>query len=868
MKNIYFNRSIVFTLAALLFLATQNVNAQVSINALSDVYTQNFGSIANSGTGVTWSNNSTIQGFYLRTESINPTPSYTADDGTLNSNGAFSFGNGTNTDRSLGFNQGRIGGSNAYIGLRIRNNTGTRITGGTVTWTGEQWRNNAAGNQTIKLGYKMNASDLSSTSGFTIDDANFFTAPYVGATATALDGNNSSNRAQVTNSFTVNMEPNEELMLIWYMERLSNMDVMSVDDISISFVGLPQTPVALPATDITSSSFRTNWLTSQYATGYYLTWYTTDYTYGAEDIYINGAGTSSYLVSDAPAGSEIIYEIRAYNSGSSTYSASTSNQVTTYTESSDPDYIFLGTVDNLWNRAANWSSNLVPGNTNSVIIRANCYVNIGNAVCNNMLIETDRMLTVGFGQNLTVNGEITEEGSANPTRVSIIIESNGILSSSTGNLMHHTDGIRGRIHRNTGGLFGEYHLVSVPLNTNTETEYSATFLGSYLARYNESANNWIQMNTPTDNIIYRDRGYMVMDPEPGGPGDPPYTYEGIFNQNQVSFAVSYTASNRGWNLVGNPYPSTIDWNSSTGWTKTNIDNTVYTWNGSDGYWQTYINGSSVNGGSRYIAPGQGFMVRTNSASPALIINYNARTTQTVSFFKSSNEEAPNSLRIKSIVNEKQDEALIVFNEQSTSMFDRNYDAYNLSPLTGTLLPDVYTLDADLNRYSINAMPYNNEDKTVDLAFKIGTDESVSFRFTGIETFTGIENLKILLEDTKTNYTQLLSENPEYSFAYYTSDDPARFKIHFAKTTGLFEQPSVQKYCQVFAINGELHIQYSSLSGNAGTAQIYDISGRTIASYQLNGNGSFITSVPFRAGAYLVKLSFSGHSEAHKVIISE
>ncbi len=75
--------------------------------------------------------------------------------------------------------------------------------------------------------------------------------------------------------------------------------------------------------------------------------------------------------------------------------------------------------------------------------------------------------------------------------------------------------------------------------------------------------------------------------------------------------------NSGWNLVGNPTPSTIDWNVS-GWTKTNMDGTIDVWNPSDtiGGYKTW-NGSTGSLGSGRIAPFQAFWVKANAASPLL-----------------------------------------------------------------------------------------------------------------------------------------------------------------------------------------------------------------------------------------------------------
>jgi hypothetical protein len=42
----------------------------------------------------------------------------------------------------------------------------------------------------------------------------------------------------------------------------------------------------------------------------------------------------------------------------------------------------------------------------------------------------------------------------------------------------------------------------------------------------------------------------------------------------VTFTSNNCTANDGWNLVGNPYPSNIDWNAS-GWTRTAVSGTFY-----------------------------------------------------------------------------------------------------------------------------------------------------------------------------------------------------------------------------------------------------------------------------------------------------
>ncbi|MBE7179503.1 MAG: hypothetical protein INR69_24080, partial [Mucilaginibacter polytrichastri] len=102
------------------------------------------------------------------------------------------------------------------------------------------------------------------------------------------------------------------------------------------------------------------------------------------------------------------------------------------------------------------------------------------------------------------------------------------------------------------------------------------------------------------------------------------------------------ANVRGYNLVGNPYASTIDWNSNsaaggTGILFSNandIDPKIFYLNNA-GPGQNYIWYDSSTGlssdpkASRYITSGQGFFVRAKSASATLTFTENAKAAQQV-----------------------------------------------------------------------------------------------------------------------------------------------------------------------------------------------------------------------------------------------
>ncbi|MCK7531371.1 MAG: hypothetical protein MZV63_10205 [Marinilabiliales bacterium] len=99
---------------------------------------------------------------------------------------------------------------------------------------------------------------------------------------------------------------------------------------------------------------------------------------------------------------------------------------------------------------------------------------------------------------------------------------------------------------------------------------------------------------------------------------------GIVNNGNISVTLNnhnntYT---QGMNLVGNPYPSPIDWASVAGWTKSNIDDAIYFFKASTtdqygGTYSSYVAGISTGGADMNIIPSmQGFFVHvSNGAFP-------------------------------------------------------------------------------------------------------------------------------------------------------------------------------------------------------------------------------------------------------------
>ncbi|MFZ4708001.1 MAG: GEVED domain-containing protein, partial [Bacteroidales bacterium] len=323
--------------------------------------------------------------------------------------------------------------------------------------------------------------------------------------------------------------------------------------------------------------------------------------------------------------------------------------------------VWVGSASTDWNTAGNWSTNVVPTASDNLTIPDVANTPVINhdpgsfAACNNMNIEAGATLTIAAGKALTVNGTLTNNAGV----TGLVILS---TVAGTGSLLHNTAFVPATINSyitgNTSLLSGvnTFNLVSVPLSPASISTQNL-FSGSYLQEFDVAANSWQGVSTPTSNFIGQSRGYMIYTPETA------HIYQFAGTMNAGPFSPTVTFAGDGNNLIPNPYPSAIDWNSR-GWTKTNIANSVYTWPSGGNNYSTYVDGQTTNGGSNIIPAGQAFIVKA-TASPTFAMTDAVRVHESHSFFK-SHETPADLLRIKATSNQMTDETVIRFKVMATS----------------------------------------------------------------------------------------------------------------------------------------------------------------------------------------------------------
>ena len=162
------------------------------------------------------------------------------------------------TDRALGSIGSGTPGNFAY-GVRFQNDTALAITNITISYTGEQWRN--GGNtavQTLAFSYFISTAPITGSDAAGVNawvpfaDLDF-KSPTVGATASALDGNDPANRQVFTGVLLPNVIvfPGQEIFLRWFDPNDSGNDhALAIDDLTISFTSVS---AVMTAPDISAS---------------------------------------------------------------------------------------------------------------------------------------------------------------------------------------------------------------------------------------------------------------------------------------------------------------------------------------------------------------------------------------------------------------------------------------------------------------------------------------------------------------------------------------------------------------------------------------------------------------------------------------
>ncbi len=490
---------------------------------------------------------------------------------------------------------------------------------------------------------------------------------------------------------------------------------------------------------------------------------------------------------------------------------------------------WTGAISNTWNEAGNWSAGIPDSGTDAIIpdvsgAKAPLPVISGTATCFNLTLSTGASLEIASSGALTVSGTLTNNGN-------LMVKSD---ATGNGSLIEYS-GANATVEAYVPA--SEWQFVSSPIdNANT-----SIFAGIYMQWWDEVTGLWNWVYS-ADSVLATDfQGYSVWPPT-----STTLTFSGTLNAGNRSIGLTNTPSSAftwpGYNFVGNPYPSGIDWDGS-GWTKSNVDNAIYVWNGVQ--YAAYVGGTGTFGQTNEIPPHQGFFVHcNNTGGGALDVSDDARIHTTEPNLK--NNYAGESLMIAVEGNGYHDETILSLQEEATLSFDSHYDAYKLRGSADA--PQLFTLSNDDKELSINAMP-DVPAKAIQLNFEAGIDGIFELSLSDI---SGFEGIPVFLEDKKEHKVINFKNYSIYKFYAAVNDDPHRFNLHFSYAETPSQNDSPQ-YDGIWVYSGKQKVIVASEKDISGTVMVYDLSGRVVASEAINGSNYLTLDTPVETGYYIVSV---------------
>jgi len=430
---------------------------------------------------------------------------------------------------------------------------------------------------------------------------------------------------------------------------------------------------------------------------------------------------------------------------------------------------WTGTTDNDWWNTSNWGGDTLPCSSTHVTIPAGLsnYPTLSHiGPCNEIIISSN-----ASGDASILNNKI---------------------------LMNQSDAT---VQRYLSG--GKWHGISAPIdNATVNNMYFNGNPDLWMNSYDESDDSWVQivdLSTPmpfgAGFMVWVESGHNVT-----------VNFTGDLKSNELYMdawstpKIHYTNSQHGYNLIGNPYPSALDWDNP-GWDTTGVEGSIWVWSDAVNnylYRNSQGQGSLTNG---VIPISQAFFIRAENENISFGIMNSARVHSTQQFYKNSDNVASvPTIVIKAENNNMSDECWLSFNDESSEYYDNGMDVSKMFSKYGA--PQIY-LRNNIDSLSIMTVPMSyNDTRVVDLDYVTGSSGSQLLELVDVSMMWDTD---IYLEDIIMGTIIDFKLAGNYEFNSQVNDDPKRFKLHFVNLYTGTTNPEWDTDIVVYSNDGSIYI---------------------------------------------------------------
>ncbi len=369
---------------------------------------------------------------------------------------------------------------------------------------------------------------------------------------------------------------------------------------------------------------------------------------------------------------------------------------------------------------------------------------------------------------------------------------------------------------------------------------------------------------PTFSTLTAGKGYDFWDS-----ADNTFTFGGTLNTTDVNANLSYTSGNDflyGYNLIGNPFTSGLDWDYIiTHSFPSNTSKSLYFTRNS--VLCSYIAGVGVPGDvNGIIPPMQGFFSKTYTSGNTIVLAATARTHNNIHPTYKGTQIIP-LVRLALSDSTMSDETVVRFDDLAKSYLDNDFDAVKL--FLDPDLPSIYSSLSGTD-YTINGLPFPETFIEIPVTINIATDSTP--KVITASQLQGLDNYDVTLTDNSTGFTADLRTTPSVSFAAPKGTTAGRFVLKIsAVTTGTENPNSTSNRFNIYQANSLINIQTISdeWEGRSGSVRVLDLSGKAVTDLQnseFRKNSLLQVRSPGAKGLYVVEIRSGTLRYVGKVVI--
>jgi hypothetical protein len=494
------------------------------------------------------------------------------------------------------------------------------------------------------------------------------------------------------------------------------------------------------------------------------------------------------------------------------------------TDNSDIWNLEASTTD--WNTPGNWFSKTVPTSAKDIVIPqyGSTYpsVSSADANCNNIYISPQACLTIDNTFTLNVSGDFRVQ--SDPTGTGSFIN-DGTLNMSGGGTKYFERYIAAYTSSEDG-----WHQISSPMNCFTIA--GSNFVpgdDDDLYKWDEATWQWINYK-PAPFVCENGKGYLA-----AYVSSETHVFSGEFNCSNTPFTDLSVGTGNGWHLLGNPFPSAIEWNFTT-WALSSISYTAKVYSNAAGNYIDITN-------SEIIPASQGFFVQATDAVNSLNIPLSCRSHATAQDLYACPAQPRMKLKVSGGQNLFYDLTSVGFNPEASWAYDYKFDSRKLCGQNSA--PQLFSFWEE-ESLSTNTLPTVNN-AIVDIRFMAGTNGEYQIAPCLLEGFAS--QITIYLEDLFLDSLINMKQDSLYHFYAQTNDNSERFLLHFNDATAIDENATNLTNKPYFS-EGAIHFPDYQTSTNKDI-YLFDPSGKLVYSALNVGHTHVIKrSLPF--GIYILK----------------